>query len=57
MIGLAIVLALIAAAFDGYIGIKEPWRKMIYIGIVVLFVAGILALLGLLPNFGPLFRY
>lgn len=55
MIITAIVLALIAAAIDYFIGIKEPWRKIIYIGIVVIFVVGlILLVLGLVPGLVPL---
>lgn len=51
MIVTAIVLALIAAAIDYFIGIKEPWRKIVYIGIVVIFVVGLILLLvpGLVP--------
>lgn len=51
MIVTAIVLALIAAAIDHFVGIAEPWRRIIYAGIVVLFVLGIILLLfpGLLP--------
>lgn len=51
MIVTAIVLALISAAIDYFIGIKEPWRKIIYIGIVVIFVVGLILLLvpGLVP--------
>lgn len=51
MIVTAIVLAVIAAAVDYFIGIKEPWRKIIYIGIVILLVVGVIVLLfpGILP--------
>lgn len=56
MIVTAIVLAIVAAVVDHLWGIPEPWRKMIYAGIVILFVVGILMLLGLLPHFGSLGR-
>lgn len=51
MIELAIVLAIVAALIDYFFGIKDPWRKIIYIGIVVLLVVGIVVLLvpGLFP--------
>lgn len=51
MIVTAIVLAGIAAVADHFVGIKEPWRKIIYVGIIVLFVVGIIVLLvpGLIP--------
>lgn len=51
MIVTAIVLALIAAAIDYFIGITEPWRKIVYAGIIVLFVIGLIMLLvpGLIP--------
>lgn len=51
MIVSAIVLAIIAAVIDYYWGIKEPWRKIVWIGIVVLLVFGIVLLLvpGLFP--------
>lgn len=45
MIVTAIVLAIIAAACDYYFGIKDPWRKIIFAGIVVLFVVGLILLL------------
>lgn len=51
MIVTAIVLAIIAAVIDFYWGIKDPWRNLIYAGIVVLLVFGIVILIvpGLLP--------
>ncbi len=51
MIVTAIVLAIIAAAVDYFFGIAEPWRKIIYIGIVILLVIGVILLLfpGILP--------
>lgn len=51
MIVTAIVLAVAAAFFDWWIGIKEPWRKLIFAGIVVLLVVGIVMLIfpGILP--------
>ena len=47
----AIVLALIAAAIDYFIGIREPWRKIVYAGIIVIFIVGLVLLLipGLIP--------
>jgi len=45
----AIVLAIIAALCDHLFGIPEPWRKIIFIGIIVIFVVGLLQLL--LPGF------
>jgi cation transporter-like permease len=56
MIVTAIVLAVIAALVDYFFGIKEPWRKIIYIGIVVLLIFGIVLLL--VPGLFPLrFNY
>jgi len=54
MIMTAIALAIVAALIDYFFGIKDPWRKVIYIGIVVLLILGILLLVfpGLLS-----FRY
>jgi hypothetical protein len=54
MIVTAIVLALIAAALDHFIGIAEPWRKIIYAGIIVVFVVGLILLLfpGMIPITG-----
>lgn len=51
MIVTAIVLAALAALFDHFIGIKEPWRKIIYFGIVILLIFGVVLLLvpGILP--------
>lgn len=51
MIVTAIVLAIIAAAVDYFLegGIKEPWRKLIFAGIVILFVIGLIMLLA--PGF------
>lgn len=51
MIVTAIILAVIAAAVDYFIGIKDPWRKIIYIGIVILLIIGLITFLlpGLLP--------
>lgn len=45
----AIILAIIAAVVQALVGIAEPWRKIIFIGIVVLFIVGLLLLL--LPGF------
>lgn len=54
MIGTAIGLALIAAFCDWYFGIKEPWRKIIIVGIAVLLIVGLINLLapGLLSSLG-----
>lgn len=45
MIVTAIVLAIIAAVCDYFFDIKEPWRKIIFAGIVILFVIGVIMLL------------
>lgn len=45
---LAIVLAIVAAVIDHLWGIGEPWRKLIYAGVVILFVVGLLMFLGIL---------
>lgn len=52
MITAAIVLAIIAALVDYFFGIKDPWRKIIYIGIVVILIIGIITLL--VPGIVPL---
>lgn len=49
MIVTAILLACLAAAIEYFVGIAEPWRKLIFAGIVILFVIGILSALGLFP--------
>lgn len=51
MIVTAIVLAIIAAICDYFFGIKDPWNKLIYVGIIILFVVGLILLLvpGLIP--------
>lgn len=51
MIVTAIVLAIIAAVVEYFAGIPEPWRKIIFAGIVVIFVIGLIQLLlpGLIP--------
>jgi len=51
MIVTAIVLAALAAVCDYFFGIAEPWRKIIWVGIVVLLVVGIVMLLvpGIVP--------
>ncbi len=51
MIVTAIVLAALVAIADYFIGIKEPWRKVIYIGIIILLVVGVIMLLvpGIIP--------
>lgn len=40
----AIVLAILAAVVDYFFGIQEPWRKLIYAGIVILFIVAIILL-------------
>jgi hypothetical protein len=46
------VLAIVAALIDRFFGIKDPWRKIVYAGVVVLFIVGLLLLL--VPGlFGP----
>jgi hypothetical protein len=52
LIYIAIVLAILAALIDYFIGIAEPWRKVLIAGIVVLFILGLLMLL--LPGVIPL---
>lgn len=52
MIVTAIALAIIAALIDYFVGgIKEPWRKIIFAGIIVLFVLGLILVIfpGVLP--------
>lgn len=51
MIVTAVVLALIAAAIDHFVGIAEPWRKVVFAGIVVVFIIGLIQLLapGIIP--------
>jgi membrane protein YdbS with pleckstrin-like domain len=51
MIVTAIICAVVAALIDYFFGIKEPWRKLIYIAIVILLILGVLMLIfpGLLP--------
>lgn len=43
---LSIAVAIIAAVIDYMFGIKEPWRKLIFAGAVVLFVLGLLQMFG-----------
>lgn len=51
MLVYAIALAIIAAVVDHFFGIKEPWRKVIIVGIVILLIASIVLLIfpGILP--------
>ena len=51
LIYVAIALAIIAAVVDYFVGIREPWRKVIIAGIVVVFILGLL--LVLLPGVIP----
>jgi hypothetical protein len=56
MIVTAIVLAIIAALCDYFFGIPEPWRKIVWVGIVILLVIGVVLLL--VPGlFSGLSRY
>jgi membrane protein YdbS with pleckstrin-like domain len=50
----AIILAIIAALVDYFFGIPEPWRKIIWVGIVILLIIGIVLLLvpGLFSHLG-----
>lgn len=41
----AIALAIIAAVVDHFFGIKDPWRMLIYAGIVILFIVALILLL------------
>lgn len=45
MIVTAIVLAIVAALCDYFFGIPEPWRKLVFAGIVILFIIGVVLLL------------
>jgi hypothetical protein len=51
LILVAIVLAIIAALVEHFVGLGEPWKKIVIAGIVVLFVVGLILLLlpGILP--------
>jgi predicted cobalt transporter CbtA len=51
MLVTAIVLALICAAIEYFVGIAEPWRKIVFAGVVVLFIIGLVQLLapGIIP--------
>lgn len=44
MIVTAIAIAICAALVDYFFGIKDPWKKIIYIGCVVLLILGIILL-------------
>ena len=52
MLVTAIVLAIIVALLEHFFGIADPWRKIVIIGIAVLFVLGLIQLL--IPGFLPL---
>jgi hypothetical protein len=45
MLMTAIVLAIIAAVVQVLVGIPQPWQKIIFIGIVVIFIVGLVQLL------------
>lgn len=51
MIVTAIVLGIVAAVIDHFFGIKDPWRMIIYAGVVILLVIGVVMLIfpGLIP--------
>lgn len=52
MLTAAIVLAIVAALIEWFIGgIRDPWRKIVIAGVVILFVLGLIALIfpGVLP--------
>lgn len=49
MLVTSIVLAVIVAVIDHFFGIAEPWRKFIIVGVVILFIIGLLQVLGLFP--------
>lgn len=51
MLVYAISLAIIAAVIEHFFGLGEPWKKIVVVGVVILFVVGIIALIfpGLLP--------
>ena len=42
MLMTAIGLALVAAIVQALVGIPEPWNKIVLVGIVVLFVIGLI---------------
>lgn len=55
MLVTAIVLAIIVALLDNFLGpIKEPWRKIIWAGIIVLFIIGLIQIF--LPGVFPVMR-
>lgn len=41
----SIVLAIVAAVCDHLFGIAEPWKKLIYAGLCVMFIVGLILLL------------
>lgn len=51
MIVTAIVLGIVAAVIDHFFGIKEPWRTIIYAGVIILMVVGVIMLIfpGVIP--------
>ena len=51
---LAIVLAIIAAVIDKFFGIAEPWRTIVYAGVVIVFIVGLVLLL--IPGLLPVYR-
>jgi hypothetical protein len=47
----SIALALVAAVVEHLIGLGDPWKKIVVVGIVILFVLGLIQVLlpGLIP--------
>lgn len=41
----SIIIAIIAAIVDATLGIKEPWKKLIYVGVLVVFIVGLILFL------------
>jgi hypothetical protein len=52
LIAWVIVVAIIVAVIDHFLKIAEPWRKIIYVGLIVLFVFGLILLI--FPGIFPL---
>ncbi len=47
MLYTAILLAIVAAVVQVLVGIPEPWQKIVFVGVVILFAIGLVQLLGL----------
>ncbi len=52
MIVTSIVLALVAAIIEHFWGLARPWRDIVFAGILLLFICGVVMLL--FPGFVPL---